>query len=146
MSDSDVHSTLSQLLTDLSNVPAFSISEYSSRLKGAILSAPRMKQISNYFQLSDDDKKYSQNNCTFGDVDCTDMVNEFGVASASVVLSNIASSRGFNGLADGVSSPCLEMEANLTQSSGCGRQGSRFRTAKADALALSGSRQPRAWK
>ncbi|KAK3371086.1 hypothetical protein B0T24DRAFT_531973, partial [Lasiosphaeria ovina] len=90
-----------KFLADVSNVSALSIDEYSSRLRAAILATPRMGKVSSFFQLSDGDKKYGQNDCTFGGVDCKDMVTRLGIATASVVLSKLGDARGFNGLADG---------------------------------------------
>ena len=89
-------------LRGLSNVPAFSVAEYSSRLKGAILFTPGMNAISGYFKLSDEDKQHEQKDCHFGDIDCTDNINKLGAATASVVLSKLADDRKMSGFADSV--------------------------------------------
>jgi hypothetical protein len=93
---------LGKFIEDVSHIPSFSISEYSSRLRAAILAAPQMSKVAGYFKLADEDKVHGQNDCHFGNVDCTDKVNRLGVATAAVVLSQFADARGFSGLADGV--------------------------------------------
>ena len=95
------HEDTVQLLEDLGSIRVFNVLEYASRLRSAILTAPKMSNVAKYFTLSSEDKNYAQTNCSFGGVDCTDKINDLGVASAGVVLSNLADARGFHGLADG---------------------------------------------
>jgi hypothetical protein len=38
-----------EFMEDASNIPSFSIGEYSSHLKAAILAAPQMKKVSSFF-------------------------------------------------------------------------------------------------
>jgi hypothetical protein len=136
---------LDKFMDDMSNIPSFSISEYSSRLKAAILAAPQMEKVSEFFLLDDGDKVHGQTGCYFGGVDCTDKVNRLGVATASVVLSDIGDARGSSGLAHGVSK-VLDSNAVqrvwLTLDAERGGEVQRRYDARADALALSRPCEP----
>ncbi|KEF54964.1 uncharacterized protein A1O9_08616 [Exophiala aquamarina CBS 119918] len=88
---------LDDIMIALGSIPAFNTSEFSDRLKGALLTTPRMQPLKSYFNNPHE----SQVNCVFGGIDCADIIQMLGVSTAAAVLARYPDDKNFHSLVNG---------------------------------------------